>query len=116
MFSYATTLGKLKRVFDGFDYSVAQTGVYAKDEGTKAETGPYFYKSYWNRVVRSYFKTNLEPYYKGNYEINSVFSNPYIISGKESNRYQRVTLYFSADFNISFHYENDKSFVIKEKK
>lgn len=116
MFSYSSSLGKIKRVFEGFDFSLAQQAVLARGEG-EIPYAPYFYKTAWKRVTVNYFKTNLDPYLRnGSYTLTQKLSDPYIIDGKETTYFKRATLYFEATFQGIYHYENSKSFIIKEKK
>ena len=116
MFSYSSSLGKIKRVFEGFDFSLAQQAVLARGEG-EIPYAPYFYKTAWKRVTVNYFKTNLDPYLRnGSYTLTQKLSDPYIIDGKETTYFKRATLYFNATFQGIYHYENSKSFIIKEKK
>lgn len=115
MFGYASTLGKIKRVFEGFDYSLAQQAVVAKQ--IDSIPGPYFYRIAWKNVTVDYFKTNLEPYLlNGSYTLKQELSDPYIVDGKRTRYFKRATLYFEATFQGIYHYENSKSFIIKEKK
>ena len=84
MFSYSSSLGKIKRVFEGFDFSLAQQAVLARGEG-EIPYAPYFYKTAWKRVTVNYFKTNLDPYLRnGSYTLTQELSDPYIIDGKEN--------------------------------
>ena len=116
MFSYSSTLGKIKRVFEGFDFSIAQQAVLARG-GDEVPYGPYFYLTAWKNVTKNYFKTNLDPYFINvTYTLSPEFSDPYIIDNKETSYFKRATLYFEATFQGIYHYENSKSFIIKEKK
>lgn len=116
MFSYSSSLGKIKRVFEGFDFSLAQQAVLAKGQN-EIPYGPFFYKTAWKRVTVNYFKTNLDPYLRnGSYTLTQELSDPYIIDGKKTTYFKRATLYFNATFQGIYHYENSKSFIIKEKK
>lgn len=116
MFSYSSSLGKIKRVFEGFDFSLAQQAVLAKGQN-EIPYAPFFYKTAWKRVTVNYFKTNLDPYLRnGSYTLTQKLSDPYIIDGKETTYFKRATLYFNATFQGIYHYENSKSFIIKEKK
>ena len=115
MFCYASSLGKIKRVFEGFDYSLAQQAVLARQE--EKIPGPYFYMTAWKNVTRNYFKTNLEPYLlSGSYTLKQEVSDPYIVNGKETSYFKKATLHFAATFQGIYHYENSKSFIVKEKK
>lgn len=116
MFSYTNTLGKIKRVFEGFDYSYAQQGVIGRISSEDQEYGAYFYPLGMNRVIKNYFANNFKNYpAKIAYSANGEFSEPYIVDGKESTYYTKVKVVFECTFNTFYHYEDSKSFVIKEK-
>lgn len=116
MFSFTNTLGKVKRTFEGFDYSFAQQGVMAIKESENQSYGPYFYPSLFNKVMNDYFAKNLES--KANnvaYEVNAKYSNPYSNEGEASQYYQRVSVTFACTFDSIYQYSDSKSFVIKER-
>lgn len=110
MFSFTNTIGKIKRIFEGFDYSVAQQGVMAIKESSTQNYGPYFYPVLFNKVMNDYFSENITA---NNviYQVNANYSNPY----GNNEYYRRVSVTFSCTFNSIYQYSDNKSFVIKEK-
>lgn len=117
MFSFSTTLGKISRTFEGFDYSYAEFAVSVKGVTPDNGLGPFFLQFAFKDMAKDYFEEHLSPYLsEENYAIDCVFTSPYTVDGKEDDRYcKRATLNFEATFSGSYHYKNSKSFVIKEK-
>lgn len=116
MFSYTNTLGKIKRVFEGFDYSYAELGVVGRIASSDQEYGPFFYPSAMNRVITNYFKNSFKDYpAKITYMAKGEYSLPYIIDEKETTYYTKLKVVFECTFNSFYRYEDSKSFIVKEK-
>ena len=117
MFSFTTTLGKVKRVFEGFDYNYAEMGVLSKKESLTQPNGPYFYPTRFSVVVDEYFQENFKEMDKNSfkYEVSKTYSDPYLMYGSMTNYNRKATINFKCTFNYIYTYENSKTFVVKEK-
>lgn len=117
MFTFSMTIGKVSRVFDGFDYSYAEFAVSTEKITQSNGLGPYFYQYAFEKRANDYFEEHLSPFISSdNYKIECSYSSPYTVNGVANNRYcKRATLNFEATFCGYHHYKNSKSFIIKEK-
>ena len=116
MFTYTSNLGKVRRVFEGLDYSVVQRGVHALQNETTAKYGPYFEREFLQRVVKEYFSSNLETRFNtSQYDFNIELTDPYIIENATTNFYKGSKITLRVYYFEHFIYSNSKKFVIKEK-
>lgn len=116
MYSYTSSLGKVRRVFEGLDYSVVQGCVNGLQNQTSANTGPCFVYSLLNSTVGDYFSTNLSPKYsRDKYEYEITLTDPYVVDGTAMNRFKGTVITFKIEYFSGYLYSNQKKFIIKEK-
>lgn len=116
MFTYTSNLGKVRRVFEGLDYSVVQRGVYAIQNETTAKYGPFFEREFLETTIKEYFSNNLQTRFSGNqYDFNIELTDPYIIENVQTNFYKGTKITLRAYYFEHFMYQNSKKFIIKEK-
>lgn len=116
MFTYTSNLGKVRRVFEGLDYSVVQRGVYAIQNETTTKYGPFFEREFLETTIKEYFSNNLQTRFSGNqYDFNIELTDPYIIENVQTNFYKGTKITLRAYYFEHFMYQNSKKFIIKEK-
>ncbi len=117
MFTYASNLGKVRRVFEGLDYSVVQRGVYAVQSETTTKYGPFFEREFLETTIKEYFSSNLQTRFgKSQYDFNVELTDPYIVENVQTNFYKGAKITLRAYYFERFMYQNSKKFIIKEKK
>ncbi len=115
MYSFTSNLSKVKRVFEGFDYSVVQGCVNGLRNDETSQNGPSFVYTVLKNTVENYFSLNLAPKYKRNqYECEVILTDPYTDMGT-SKCYKGTTITFRIIYYPGFEYANQKKFIIKER-
>lgn len=116
MYSYTANLGKVRRVFDGLDFSVVQGCVNGIQKENQNEYGPYFVYPLLRTSVEQYFVLNLKPVYKRNqFEYLITLTDPYTVNNAQSQYYKGVSITFQINYYQGCIYSNQKKFIIKEK-
>lgn len=116
MHSYTTSLGKVRRVFEGLDYSVVQGCVNGISKENQNQYGPYFVYPLLKTTIERYFVLNLKPTYKRNqFDYDISLTDPYSLSNDGSQCYKGTIITFQINYYQGCIYSNQKKFIIKER-
>ncbi len=116
MYSYTASLGKVRRVFDGLDYSVVQGCVNGINKGSQNQCGPYFVYPLLKSTIEQYFVLNLKPAYKRNqFDYEITLTDPYSSNNEQSQCYKGAIITFQINYYQGCVYSNQKKFIIKER-
>jgi hypothetical protein len=119
LFSFTFSLGGIARTFENLSVLHVQRSISATSNEA-SNILPYFIENILKNTVQAYLEKNLEGYLvKPTWSVSFLFSSyqssVVSLNGEKTPLFpQRVTIGFSCDYSVQYHYENSRSFYIKK--